>query len=832
MSGVAQKADDPMIVRAMDKGQFVRVNESFKTKTGFDATKLAEKPFIDWIAPDDRTSVQAALKSGERSFFARHVTQDGNTLPLRIEVEKHGEDFFVLGRTEPAPTHPEFMTSKPVEATMSGTLDAIARIMEEQNTGFKCSILLVDRGRFVFGAGPSLPDEYNSAVNGYAIGPHVGSCGTAIFWNTPVIVEDIQADPLWTPLAGLAKKAGVAACWSHPFVSNSGNVLGALAFYSPEPCAPTNEQFSRLKAAARITGLAVERGRAEEELKLANAATKAARNQLQATLNALPDLLFEVDAEGFILDYHTHRYDLLAVPPEEFLGKRFADVLPQVVVDAVQRAIDGAAQHGFSYGETYPLASPDGEHWFELAAAPVDTSDKPGQRFVMISRDITERKQAEAKINYLAYFDQLTGLPNRTLLQDRLKQAMAASERSGCHGALLLLDLDFFKTLNDTLGHDMGDLLLKQVAQRLTGCVRDEDTVARLGGDEFVVMLVNLSESLNETATLIELIGGKITAAFEPPFDLKDVFYRMSASIGASVFSGHQADSDTLLKQADLAMYKSKEAGRNTLRFFDPDMAHDLLKRASLEHDLRDAVHEKQFVLHYQAQLAVNQVTGVEALLRWQHPEHGLIFPAEFIPALEDTGLILEVGQWVLETASQQIAAWAKQPEMSHLTVAVNISAHQLNRADFVDTVLMALERSGARPDRLKLELTESLLVKNVDEIIDKMTALKAKGVGFSLDDFGTGYSSLSYLKRLRLDQLKIDRSFVRDILADPNDAAIARMIVVLADSLGLAVVAEGVETEAQRASLAQQGCHVYQGHLFSRPVPLDEFESFLKRGP
>ena len=449
----------------------------------------------------------------------------------------------------------------------------------------------------------------------------------------------------------------------------------------------------------------------------------------------------------------------------------------------------------------------------------------------LLSNEITERKLAEEKIIHLAYFDQLTDLPNRTLLQDRLKQAMANSQRSGRHAALLLLDLDYFKTLNDTLGHEMGDLLLKQVAQRLVECVREEDTVARFGGDEFVVMLVNLSESQSEAASLVELIGGKIIAALNQTYELKDVSYRISSSIGACVFLGHQSDSDSLLKQADLAMYKAKEQGRNTLRFFDPDMAHNVLKRAILDNELREALEKRQFVLLYQAQITGSQVTGAEVLLRWQHPERGLVSPAEFIPAIEETGLILPVGQWVLETACQRLADWAVQPAMSHLTLAVNISAHQINHEDFVDQVLKALELSGACPDRLKLELTESLLVNNVEKIISKMNTLKAKGVGFSLDDFGTGYSSLSYLKRLPLDQLKIDQSFVRDILTDANDAAIARMIVVLAENLGLAVIAEGVETEAQRNSLTQQGCHAYQGYLFSRPLLVDDFESFVKRG-
>ena len=472
----------------------------------------------------------------------------------------------------------------------------------------------------------------------------------------------------------------------------------------------------------------------------------------------------------------------------------------------------------------------DGRTFSALLHACLLDRTSPQAGNIWVIDDITERKQAEEKINQLAFFDQLTGLPNRTLLQDRIKQAMASSQRSGSYGALLLIDLDYFKTLNDTLGHDKGDLLLIQVAMRLTQCVRKEDTVARLGGDEFVVVLASLSESLSEAASRIELVGEKIIAALTAPYDLKETSYSITSSIGASLFLGQQTDIDTIHKQADLAMYKAKDVGRNSLLFFDPDMAREVLKRASLHNELREAVQKQQFVLHYQVQLAGSQMTGVEVLLRWQNPERGLVSPGEFIPVLEETGLILPVGQWVLETACQQLAEWARQPDMSHFTVAVNISAHQLNQENFVNQVLKALELSGANPQRLKLELTESSLVNNVEDTIGKMNALKAKGVGFLLDDFGTGYSSLSYLKRLPLDQLKIDQSFIRDILVDPNDAAIAKMIVILAESLGLGVIAEGVETEAQRNSLTQLGCYAYQGYLFSRPLPLYEFEAFVKQ--
>jgi len=459
--------------------------------------------------------------------------------------------------------------------------------------------------------------------------------------------------------------------------------------------------------------------------------------------------------------------------------------------------------------------------------------DEAGQllRYIAIAADITSRKKVEDEINSLAFYDPLTDLPNRRLLLDRIRHAMASSTRSEKYGALLFIDLDHFKTLNDTLGHDTGDLLLQQVAQRLTTCVREGDTVARLGGDEFVVMLENLSEDVLAAATQTENAGEKILATLNQPYQLASYKHHSTPSIGVTLFMDHHVTIDELLKRADLAMYQAKATGRNNLRFFEPEMQVAVMTRAALESDLRDAILKSQFLLYYQAQVdGEGRLTGVEALLRWQHPQRGLVSPLEFIPLAEDTDLILPLGHWVLQTACAQLAIWGARPKMAHLTVAVNISARQFKLPNFVEQVLVILDNHGANPQRLKLELTESLLVDDVEGIIAKMTALKAKGVGFSLDDFGTGYSSLSYLKRLPLDQLKIDQGFVRDILTDPNDAAIAKMVVVLAESLGLAVIAEGVETEAQRDFLASQGCHAYQGYLFSHPLPLEEFEAYVSR--
>jgi len=470
-------------------------------------------------------------------------------------------------------------------------------------------------------------------------------------------------------------------------------------------------------------------------------------------------------------------------------------------------------------GEVFP-------EWLTITA--VKGSAGENTHYVATLTDITRRKAAEEEIKHLAFYDPLTRLPNRRLLLDRLHQALASSARSGREGALLFIDLDNFKTLNDTLGHYKGDLLLQQVAQRLVTCIREGDTVARLGGDEFVVMLEDLSSNPKEAATQCETVGEKIIATLNQIYQLAGHEHHSTPSIGITLFNDINSV-DELLKRADLAMYQAKAAGRNTLRFFDPEMQALVTNRAALETDLRHGLEEDQFVIYYQAQVREDgTLLGAEVLVRWQHPERGLVSPAEFIPLAEETWLILRLGHWVLETACAQLAAWAADSATADLSLAVNVSARQFHQADFVDQVLAVLAQTGANPRRLKLELTESLLLDDVQDIIAKMTALKAEGVGFSLDDFGTGYSSLSYLKRLPLDQLKIDQSFVRSVFHDANDAAIAQMIIALSQTMGLSVIAEGVETEEQRDFLSRLGCLAYQGYLFSRPLPLHEFKEFL----
>ena len=554
-----------------------------------------------------------------------------------------------------------------------------------------------------------------------------------------------------------------------------------------------------------------ERNRAEVELRIAAAAFESQEG------------MFVADAKKVILRVNRAFSVITGFTAKEAVGQttrllksdRHDDIFSATLWESVNRtgAWRGEIWNRQKNGEVAP-------RWLTITA--VKGSDGGITHYVGTLVDIPQRKADEAKIENLAFYDPLTQLPNRRLLMDRLQQALVVCARSKQLGAILFIDLDDFKTLNDTRGHDVGDQLLQQVAGRLLTCVRASDTVARLGGDEFVVMLKDLSGSSQEAAAQAGVVGEKILAALAPFYLLAGHEYHCTGSVGGTLYSDHRETVDDLLKRADLAMYQAKAAGRNILRFFDPRMQVVVTARAILEAELRRGVREGQFVLHYQPQVdGEGRVTGAEALVRWQHPRRGLVSPAEFIPLAEETGLIESLGQWVLESACAQLLAWSARAETAHLTLSMNVSAREFRHPEFVARALAVINRTGVDPKKLMLEFTESPLPDDLEETIAKMTAMKAHGERFSLDDFGTGYSSLSYLKHLPLDQLKIDQSFVRDVLTDPNDAAFARTIMALGQSLGLAVIAEGVETVEQRDFLVHQGCRAFQGYLFGRPGPV-----------
>ena len=551
--------------------------------------------------------------------------------------------------------------------------------------------------------------------------------------------------------------------------------------------------------------------------------------QLQATLDALPDLLLEIGIDGRCHGYHSPRSPLPAIEVENPVGQLLPDLLPADAAAEVMTALREAYATGYSKGRQFERRGTHDKAWFEISISRKSVGDGLEARFIVILRNITDSKLAAREIEHLAFYDILTGLPNRRLLLDRLQQAIGANVRRSRQGALMFLDLDNFKTLNDALGHDMGDDMLKQVATRLQSCLREGDTVARLGGDEFVVMLEDLSEETAHAMAQTEQMGDAILARLNQPYQLGSQQHHSTGSIGVALFNAEQSSMEDLLKQADIAMYYAKTAGGNALRFFETGMQTTITARAALENELHSAIAGQQFVLHYQRQVtSEGEVVGAEVLIRWLHPVRGLLSPIEFIDVAEETGLIIPIGLWVLETACTQLRTWSADPRRRHMHLAVNVSARQFRKHDFVEQVRGVLARTGADPRMVKLELTESLLQDKVDDTIVKMNALAALGIRFSMDDFGTGYSSLSYMTQLPLDQIKVDKFFVHSIGLNPKVELIIQTIIGMARNLDLEIVAEGVETHAQREFLELHGCLRCQGYLFGRPMPLADFERGL----
>jgi len=580
---------------------------------------------------------------------------------------------------------------------------------------------------------------------------------------------------------------------------------------------PMRDQAGRPIGILGIARDITERRKAEEQLRIAATAFEAQEG------------ILILDADTAILRVNRAYTEITGRTSEDVMGKTARELLPEHDAAFYQAMRDRIAREGSWHGEIWSRRKGGEIFPAWLIVTTVRGGRGETTHYVATLIDITERKAAEKQIEHLAYYDPLTQLPNRRLFLDRLQQALAGCGRSGRKGALLFIDLDNFKILNETSGHDVGDQLLVEVARRLAACVGAGDTVARLGGDEFVVLLEDLNENAREAAAQTKDVGERILSELNRPYTIAGRVHHSTPSIGVTLFIDAVDSLDELLKQADIAMYQAKSAGRNTLRFFDPEMQGALAARTVLEAALRLGIHDRQFVLHYQPQVdGAGGFIGAEALLRWRHPERGLVPPGEFVPLAEETGLILPIGQWVLEAACSRLKAWAGDPRTRELHLSVNVSARQFRQADFVDQVRNALEQAGAPATKLKLELTESLVIDDIEGAIEKMRTLKRLGVGFSMDDFGTGYSSLAYLTRLPLDQLKIDRSFVRNLPDSANDAAVAQTIITLANSLGLTVIAEGVETEAQRQFLERHGCPTYQGYLCSPPVDIARFERLL----
>lgn len=551
----------------------------------------------------------------------------------------------------------------------------------------------------------------------------------------------------------------------------------------------------------------------------------ATQQHLEATLNAIPDLLFEVGLDGRYYSTHSPRDELLERPGNELLGRTVQDVMPPEQARQVLDALREADEKTWSVGTQICLPLEIGQRWFELSVARKAVRPGEAPRFVVLSRDITKNKEAEEKVLQLAHYDVLTGLPNRSLLADRCQYALSSAQRNSQSVALMFLDLDHFKNVNDSLGHRVGDALLRALARRMSTLVREQDTVSRLSGDEFILVLPE-TDALGAAH-----VAEKLLQAAAEPFEIESHELIVTPSIGIAMYPNDGADFDTLSRCADAAMYSAKQHGRNHYRFFTAEMQARSERTLMLENALRRALERNQLHLHYQPQVSVTTgaIIGAEALLRWNHPELGAVSPAEFIPVAESSGMILPIGEWVLRTATRQLQAWMQAGHT--LTMAVNLSLVQFRQADFAQRIGSILEDAHLPAHCLELELTEGVAMTDPEAAIAMMDKLHQRGVLLSIDDFGTGYSSLNYLKKFKVYKLKIDQSFVRDIADDPDDRAIVSAIISMADSLGMQTIAEGVETAGQLAFLQAQGCTEVQGYFFSRPVPAQQFQQLLEVG-
>ena len=688
---------------------------------------------------------------------------------------------------------------------------------EELMPGVRCSVLLLNEQHQTLheGAAPSLPPAYRQGIEGMKIGPTAGSCGTAAFTGKPVMVGDTATDPLWTSFRDLARTHQLPACWSVPIKASQGKVLGTFALYPQRPQTPTPRERQSIERGAYLAGLAIERDHTQQTLHKLSMAVEQSPNAILIT-NLKAEIEYANQAFFAITGYSQ----------DEVMGRNPKLLQSGKTPTSAYAHLWTQLHAGQPWKGEFINHRKDGTEFIEsVRISPVQQPDGRVTHYLAIKEDITRQKQAEQQIYRLAYFDVLTGLPNRQLLADRFQQAVNLVKRQKMPLALMFIDLDHFKNINDTLGHSAGDDLLIQVARRLESLVRAGDTLSRQGGDEFVLVLPGCGSE--EAST----VASKLVQHHNRSFTLGAQDVVVTLSVGIAVFPTDGADFETLSKSADMAMYQAKLEGRNTWRLFRPDMQARSNRTLKLENSLRQAMDKGQLELVYQPQvsLANGELLGLEALLRWRHPELGMVSPAEFIPLAETSGQILRMGEWVLRTAARQLKTWIDRG-MAPITMAVNLSAIQFRDPGLAATVARVLHDTRLPPACLELELTESAAMNDPLAAVATMDEISALHVAMSIDDFGTGYSSLSYLKRFKVGKLKIDQSFVRDITTDPDDKAIVSAIIGLASNLGLRTIAEGVETPGQLAWLRLQGCDEAQGYFFSRPLFPDELPDWMEK--
>jgi diguanylate cyclase (GGDEF)-like protein/PAS domain S-box-containing protein len=813
------------------EGQLLEMNAAGVEAFGFSREEMtaADATSVQvWVDPAQRLQFHRLLNEhgAVQNFEARMRRSDGSVLTVlcsgslvtlggRSYSLNSVQDISDRKRAEEWQHHyASVLAQIAAETPLPHVLDSLALFAEKQAPGMLCSIHLVspDGALLLHASAPSLPEAFNRATDGVPIGPHVGSCGAAAHSGQVVIVEDVATHPDWHDWRSQAQAAGLRACWSHPIRSADGRILGTFALYRREPSIPTGADLELVQQSAGLAALAIERARHHEDQRLAKVVFEQSLQGLMVT-----------DMGGSVLMVNASFEGLTGYPAAEVVGRGpdFLDAgLDEPAVEQSRR--ESLQDSGRWSGETC-WKRKNGEV-FPVAMSLATVTDSFGQHShtIWILTDVSEQKIQKARIEQLAFYDSLTGLPNRALFLDRLEHTLAQARRQGGHGAILFLDLDRFKEINDSQGHAIGDMALAEVAKRLQAAAREGETLARIGGDEFVLIAENA-----DVPTAVR-IAARLGRVLSEPLELSGHAYSVGASIGIAFYPADGDRSEDLIRRTDIAMYQAKSGGGG-YRLYQPEMGEKLEKRLMLAKRLQQALENGKLQLFYQPQvsLATGKVIGAEALLRWFDADLGWISPSEFIPIAEERGMMVPLGDWVLREACRQVGDWQRAGLRLSGRVAINVSALQMEDPDIVGRLLGIVHEAGLAPESFELELTESSMMADPERAVEVLELLRAAGFGLSIDDFGTGYSSLSYLKRFAADHIKIDISFVRNMLTDANDYTIVTTIVAMADSLGLKTTAEGVEHAEQAQALLALRCDSAQGHHFGHP---ETAAAFAKR--